>query len=86
MEGDLSFGKVLQSAMRTRALRCAIRGRGDIEELREQLLRLALPAPDIVEAVLAGGAGQSVMLESVKRSLPASCEEQHARIAEPQIS
>jgi hypothetical protein len=39
-------------------------------------LRLALLAPDIVEAILAGTEDQAVMLEQLERPLPASWEEQ----------
>jgi hypothetical protein len=35
-------------------------------------LRLALLAPDIVESIVAGIAGQSLMLETLERPLPAS--------------
>jgi hypothetical protein len=41
-----------------------------------RILRLALLAPDIVEAILAGRADQSLMLERLERPLPASWEEQ----------
>ena len=37
-------------------------------------------APDIVEATLLGNAGQSAMLESLERPLPASWEEQRRKI------
>jgi hypothetical protein len=39
-------------------------------------LRLALLAPDIVEAILAGRTDQVLMLEQLERPLPASWEEQ----------
>jgi hypothetical protein len=35
-----------------------------------------LLAPDIVEAIVAGGADQSLMLERLERPLPVSWEEQ----------
>jgi hypothetical protein len=41
-----------------------------------RILRLALLAPDIIEAILGGGADQSLMLERLERPLPASWEEQ----------
>ena len=41
-----------------------------------RFLRLALVAPDIVEAILAGRADQSLMLETLERPLPASWAEQ----------
>jgi hypothetical protein len=39
-------------------------------------LRLALLAPDIVEAILAGRTDQALMLERLERPLPASWVEQ----------
>ena len=41
-----------------------------------RILRLTLLAPDIVEAILAGSADQSLMLEQLERPLPACWEEQ----------
>ena len=41
-----------------------------------RILRLALLAPDIVEAILAGRTDQVLMLEQLERPLPASWEEQ----------
>ena len=41
-----------------------------------RILRLALLAPDIVEAILGGWADQRVMLEQLERPLPAGWEEQ----------
>jgi hypothetical protein len=41
-----------------------------------RILRLALLAPDIIEAFLGGRADQSLMLERLERPLPASWEEQ----------
>jgi hypothetical protein len=53
---------------------------GDAENISKsyvsRILRLALLAPDIVEAILAGGMDQGVMLEQLERPLPASWEEQ----------
>jgi hypothetical protein len=40
-------------------------------------LRLALLAPDIVEAIVAGRAGQLLMLEWLERPLPVSSTGQH---------
>jgi hypothetical protein len=37
-----------------------------------RILRLALLAPEIIEAILSGRASHSVMLESLERPLPAS--------------
>jgi hypothetical protein len=45
-----------------------------------RILRLALLAPDIVEAILAGGADQRVMLERLERPLPVGWEEQRAQV------
>ena len=36
-----------------------------------RILRLALLAPDIIEAVLAGATDQAIMLEQLERPLPA---------------
>ena len=41
-----------------------------------RILRLALLALDIVDAILAGGTDQGVMLEKLERPLPAVWEEQ----------
>jgi hypothetical protein len=43
-----------------------------------RILRLALLAPDIVEAILGGCADQQEMLEKLERPLPVSWEEQRA--------
>ena len=45
-----------------------------------RILRLALLAPDIVEAILGGWADQRVMLERLERPLPVGWEEQRERI------
>jgi hypothetical protein len=53
---------------------------GDAENISKsyvsRILRLALLAPDIIEAILAGKADQSLMLEQLERPLPAVWEEQ----------
>ena len=41
-----------------------------------RILRLALMAPDIIEAILGGRADQSLMLERLERPLPADWQEQ----------
>jgi hypothetical protein len=41
-----------------------------------RILRLALLAPDITEAILGGRADQSLMLEQLERPLPLSWREQ----------
>jgi hypothetical protein len=46
-----------------------------------RILRLALLAPDIVEAILGGWADQRVMLEALERLLPVGWAEQQAIIA-----
>ena len=53
---------------------------GDAENMPKSYLsrslRLALLAPDIVEAIVAGSTDQALMLERLERPLPASWEEQ----------
>ena len=60
---------------------------GDAENISKsyvsRILRLALLAPDIVEAILAGATDQALMLEQLERPLPASWEEQRAQIGRP---
>jgi hypothetical protein len=51
-----------------------------------RILRLALLAPDTVEAVLAGKADQGVMLEQRERPLPASWDEQRLRLLSARAS
>ncbi|HEX6014392.1 MAG TPA: hypothetical protein VFY87_21870 [Geminicoccaceae bacterium] len=46
-----------------------------------RILRLALLAPDIVEAILGGWADQRVMLERLERPLPTDWEEQRKVLA-----
>lgn len=46
-----------------------------------RILRLALLAPDIVEANLAGRMDQSLMLKRMERTLPASWEEQRRALS-----
>jgi hypothetical protein len=57
---------------------------GDAENISKsyvsRILRLALLAPDIVEAILAGQADQALMLERLERPLPARWEEQRSMI------
>ena len=45
-----------------------------------RILRLALLAPDIVEAILGGWADQRVVLERLERPLPAGWEEQRRHL------
>jgi hypothetical protein len=53
---------------------------GDAESISKsyvsRILRLALLAPDIVDAILTGRTDQGFMLEKLERPLPASWEEQ----------
>jgi hypothetical protein len=53
---------------------------GDAENISKsyisRILRLALLAPDIIEAILAGSADQALMLERLERPLPLRWEEQ----------
>jgi hypothetical protein len=45
-----------------------------------RIRRLAPLAPEIVEAILEGGADGALMLERLERALPASWEEQRGRV------
>jgi hypothetical protein len=45
-----------------------------------RILRLALQAPEIVEAILGGWADQRVMLERLERPLPVAWDEQRAQV------
>jgi hypothetical protein len=58
---------------------------GDAENISKsyvsRILRLALLAPDIIEAILAGRTDQSLMLERLERPLPACWEEQRRRLS-----
>jgi len=49
-----------------------------------QILRLALLAPDIVEAVLGGQADHGPILEQLERPLPPSWDEQRS-LCKPQL-
>jgi hypothetical protein len=59
---------------------------GDAENISKsyvsRILRLALLAPDIIEAILGGTADESLMLERLERPLPASWEEQRRCLIE----
>ena len=63
---------------------------GDAESISKsyvsRILRLALLAPDIIEAILAGRTDQSMMLQQLERPLPANWDEQRTRILEPWMS
>ena len=58
---------------------------GDTENISKsyvsRILRLALLAPDIIEAIVGGRMDQSLMLEQLERPLPASWEGQRRRIS-----
>jgi hypothetical protein len=58
---------------------------GDAENISKsyvsRILRLALLAPDIIEAILACRTEQALMLESLERPLPGSWEEQRQVLA-----
>ena len=49
-----------------------------------RILRLALLAPDLVEAILGGWADKRVMLERLERPLPLGWEEQRRELASRQ--
>ena len=55
---------------------------GDTENISKsyvsRILRLTLLSPDIIEAILGGGADQSLMLARLERPLPASWQEQRS--------
>ena len=57
---------------------------GDAEKISKsyvsRILRLALLAPDIVEAILDGQADQALMLETLERPLPAGWEKQREHL------
>jgi Centromere-binding protein HTH domain len=57
---------------------------GDAENISKsyvsRILRLALLAPDIIEAMFAGRADQSLMLEKLERPLPSSWAEQRGHL------
>src|SRR5215208_2333985 len=51
-----------------------------IKSYVSRVLRLALLAPDLVEAILGGWADQRMMLERAERPLPLGWEEQRAAL------
>jgi hypothetical protein len=59
------------------------RRREHLEERREPILRLALLAPEIVEAILEGRADGALMLEQLQRPLPASWAKQRCLLLTP---
>jgi hypothetical protein len=58
---------------------------GDAENISKsyvsRILRLALLAPDIIEAILSRNAGRSAILDNLERPLPTSWEEQRRKIS-----
>jgi hypothetical protein len=58
---------------------------GDAENISKsyvsRILRLALLAPDLVEAILEGRPDRRLLLEHLERQLPASWEEQISRLS-----
>ena len=85
-----SRGRGDGSACSMRGVYTTVSEIGDAENISKsyvsRILRLALLAPDIVEAILAGKTDQALMLEQLERPLPASWDEQRARILEPWMS
>jgi hypothetical protein len=63
---------------------------GDAENISKsyvsRILRLALLAPDVVDAILVGRTDQSMMLERLERPLPASWEGQRERLLSARTS
>jgi hypothetical protein len=51
-----------------------------------RILRVALLAPDVVHAILAGRTNQGMILEQLEQPLPASWSDQCVRILEPKTS
>jgi hypothetical protein len=49
---------------------CALEAEGISKSYVSSILRLSLPAPDLVEAILAGRTDQGMMLEQLERPLP----------------
>ena len=74
--------EAIQECRPTQDLGCTGGAReiGDAENISKsyvsRILRLALLAPDIIEAILAGRTDQGMILEQLERPLPASWEEQ----------
>lgn len=68
---------------------CSVSEIGDAESISKsyisRILRLALLAPDIIEAILAGRTDQALMLDKLERPLPATWEEQHQLIRKVQV-
>ena len=67
---------MLPPPMGTRVLRCALEPEGISKSYVSRILRAALLAPDIVDAILAGQTDQALMLGRLERPLPMSWVEQ----------
>ena len=52
-----------------------------IQSCINRILRLALLASDIIEAILAGSTDQALVLERLERPFPAAWEAQRAELA-----
>jgi hypothetical protein len=63
---------------------------GDAENISKsyvsRILRLALLAPDFIEAILGGTADESLMLERLERPLPAGWGEQRGCLLSARMS
>jgi hypothetical protein len=72
--------RMLDDGIYARSARSAVTEISEAEKIGKsyvsRILRLALLAPDIIEAILAGTADQGVMLEQLERPLPANWDEQ----------
>jgi hypothetical protein len=74
----------LAATARWRRVRLSVSDIGDAENIFKsyvsRILRLALLAPDMVEAIIAGSTDQVLMLEQLEQPLPASWEQQRGRL------
>jgi ParB-like chromosome segregation protein Spo0J len=85
---DGALAKALARAWRWRMLDDGVYGTvseiGDAENISKsyvsRMLRLALLAPRIVEAILAGKTDQGIVLEALERPVPMSWEEQRCSL------
>jgi uncharacterized protein involved in propanediol utilization len=62
---------------------------GDVENISKsyvsRILRLALLAPEIVEAIVAGSTDQGMVLEQLERPLPLNWEEQRTELTSTRL-
>ena len=70
---------MLDDGVHARSARSATQ-RTSPKSYASRILRLALLAPDLVEAILAAETDRGMMLERLERPLPASGEEQRGRV------